>query len=896
MIAVQDKLSDLAVKNERIMLLAVRDWFVFATKQIEHDLTIKYAKSVTSELTDWDGINTRGIEQIKPATLKIMQSSGTATYKQLEIVGSFSVLNVDAVKAADKLCAELVTNVTNKTKAGVRAYVSAGIKEGKSMPKIARELRRSGIVGLTKPQTQSVINYRTLLGDKEKFPKLTATDIDRKVQRYTDKTHRRRMNDIARTETAHAQNVGYCQGLMENGVTEVELSAAPGACEECAALNGQKYPVEEGKDIIPVHPRCRCAMLPVIGETTMTEQGKYDRSELPATMPPCEMRKAAAKDCVPMGLPPWKKYNAMHPEQSSQQSLYDWYKLKYETHEKLSPSAIRFLRINAKRFEARSVKITKPISGVKTTTMTPAEVRALPKQPTVAAPKPAEIKIPVSIKEPNMVWDTAAFDPKAVNWQADYLKSIQEGKRTLNLNLLTKEQRMWYYEATAEHNAMLNASIPRFKHMSTWEKAATSAEKKAIGYYQESFENVGVIRKFQTGKSHYTTVSQKAMAEGKVHFTNLEKVMARCPNHEGMIRRGMRLTDDDIAKLVRGSEYKFDSFTSASGITQKKLQKFLDDFVTNIYDSNKKQVIFEMKSKTAAKLGNISKAKPLDEILIRKNTSYRITGVEQKKGFLQINMEEISTKIKSPGILPKSYVNEFKGWEARHAAHKTELQKRLGIDLKTLKAGTKEWNDVLPAFEKSLKSYTKSTHTFETSREHLKWNIDAPTTVKKNAAIRNVNKFYDKLEDIGADDLIVSYGRRDISANVFRGQYRAQAQPQNFHINVAASDRTKTYFHELGHLLEDNHHAKEKAHSWVAHRGGRKTMPYSKISSYSNDPQLAYKDKFIDPYVGKVYKEGGSEVLSMGMEQFTNYNQMMRFAKKDFDHFSFIHGILTGAI
>jgi len=395
---IQSSLDELAVRNERIMLLAVRNWFDFATKQIEHDLTTKYAKSVTSELSDWDAINAKGIDDIKPATLKIMQSSGNAAYRQLAIAGSFSVLNVEAVKAADKLCAKLVTNVTNKTKAGIRTYVSAGIKAGKSMSNVARELRRSGIVGLTKPQTQSVLNYRTLLSDKEKYPKLTAADIDRKVQRYTDKTHRRRMNDIARTETAAAQNVGYCQGLQDVGVTESEFLIAPtDACEDCLALDGQRYPIEEGKGIIPVHPKCRCVMLPVVGERTVSNVGDYDRSELPATMLPCELRKAAAKDCVPTGLPAWKKYNKLHSEQTSSESLYDWYKLKYETHGKLSPSAKRFLKINAKRFEARSVKIIKPIPGVSTTTVTPAEVRTLPLKPKVPEPSLVQQKWEASL-------------------------------------------------------------------------------------------------------------------------------------------------------------------------------------------------------------------------------------------------------------------------------------------------------------------------------------------------------------------------------------------------------------------------------------------------------------------------------------------------------------------
>lgn len=253
-------------KNERIMQAAVVKWFDFALKQIRRDLARKftkdYAADVTAELTYWKEIEGNGVRAIKPATLTIMGNGAQEAYRIAELEGTFDVLNVRAVKLADKICAKMVTNVTNKTKEGIRTYISAGIKDGKSMPKIARELRP--IVGLTKPQTESIMNYRKLLGDKDKFPKLTAADIDKKVQRYAGKTHRQRMQTIARTETARAQNEGYVMGLEDAGVKETEFSAVSTCCEICESMNGQKYPIEESGGIIPVHPRCTCAMLPVI--------------------------------------------------------------------------------------------------------------------------------------------------------------------------------------------------------------------------------------------------------------------------------------------------------------------------------------------------------------------------------------------------------------------------------------------------------------------------------------------------------------------------------------------------------------------------------------------------------------------------------------------------------
>jgi len=261
---IQSDLSSLVGRNKNTMLIAVRSWFYFAHKQIRHDLTHKFIKDITSELSDWGFIEERGREMLKPATLKIMQTGGNNAYKLLQVKGAFDVLNVNAVTAAEKFTAELVREVTKKTKMGIRTYIKTGIKEGRGMPKIARELRP--LVGLTENQTQSIINYRRLLEDKEKYPKLKPADIDKKVQRYAGKTHRRRAATIARTETARAQNIGYVQGLEDVGVTEVEFSASPGACGDCLALDETRYSAAEAKGIIPVHPNCRCAMLPVVND------------------------------------------------------------------------------------------------------------------------------------------------------------------------------------------------------------------------------------------------------------------------------------------------------------------------------------------------------------------------------------------------------------------------------------------------------------------------------------------------------------------------------------------------------------------------------------------------------------------------------------------------------
>jgi len=241
-------------RSEPVMQEAVQRWFAFNTNQIQIDLRTKFQKDITSELTDWEYLKTKGKDTLKPATLTVMQKGGQQAYNVFKVKGAFDIVNEESVKAANEFTADLVTQVNAETKKGIRTFISAGIKEGKSMDTISRELRP--IVGLTERQAQSVIGYKNILRDKEKFPKLTSSQIDSKVTRYANKTQRRRMQTISRTETARAQNIGYAQGMQDIGIEELEFSRSSGACAICSPLDGKKYNVKVAGGIIPVHPNC----------------------------------------------------------------------------------------------------------------------------------------------------------------------------------------------------------------------------------------------------------------------------------------------------------------------------------------------------------------------------------------------------------------------------------------------------------------------------------------------------------------------------------------------------------------------------------------------------------------------------------------------------------------
>lgn len=74
-----------------------------------------------------------------------------------------------------------------------------------------------------------------------------------------------RADALVRTELAHIQTQAAQQRYKDYGITEYEFFADPDerTCPVCGKLHGQKFPITSAPKV-PVHPRCRCTILPVV--------------------------------------------------------------------------------------------------------------------------------------------------------------------------------------------------------------------------------------------------------------------------------------------------------------------------------------------------------------------------------------------------------------------------------------------------------------------------------------------------------------------------------------------------------------------------------------------------------------------------------------------------------
>lgn len=148
-----------------------------------------------------------------------------------------------------------------------------------------------------------------------------------------------------------------------------------------------------------------------------------------------------------------------------------------------------------------------------------------------------------------------------------------------------------------------------------------------------------------------------------------------------------------------------------------------------------------------------------------------------------------------------------------------------------------------------------------------------------------------------------------------RAFYRETGSPgKPAGVYAGSKDPPKTIVHELGHHLENRVQGiRDRANQFLDYRlsqSGTESKSMSETSSFYRKDETGNDDDFwrmftdsktkpekpIESayYVGKRYKSGDTEIVSMGLEQL--YRDPARFARRDPEYFRFLTGILNGSI
>ena len=259
-------------QGERKLLPLIREWMDESIKAMqvalpkmnlkaitEAEKKIKYAdkkkiKKIVDQFVDWNAINANGIVILKPTILELLGEGGkTVVERKIIKQERFDVIGLEAVKWATEHTATLVTEITGETMKAIQAYITQGINAGKSVEKIARELRP--LVGLTEKQIIATANFHEMLILDR--PEWTVARQNQSAEAYARRLHRKRATMIARTESAFALSEGQRQGYDQMGVKQLERVEDPATeDDDCADNNGRIYTIAEAQGVLPAHPNC----------------------------------------------------------------------------------------------------------------------------------------------------------------------------------------------------------------------------------------------------------------------------------------------------------------------------------------------------------------------------------------------------------------------------------------------------------------------------------------------------------------------------------------------------------------------------------------------------------------------------------------------------------------
>ena len=130
---------------------------------------------------------------------------------------------------------------------------------------------------------------------------------------------------------------------------------------------------------------------------------------------------------------------------------------------------------------------------------------------------------------------------------------------------------------------------------------------------------------------------------------------------------------------------------------------------------------------------------------------------------------------------------------------------------------------------------------------------------------------------------------------------RGRASAENIHghknrtINMGAGFCKRTLFHELGHHLEADPAVYAAALAFLVKRRESDTVyrlsELTGLKGYKRD-EVAYKDTWFNPYVGKVYSYDVTEVFSMGVESWCDDSTLTTRVQNDPEHMKLIAGFM----
>lgn len=301
------------------------------------------------------------------------------------------------------------------------------------------------------------------------------------------------------------------------------------------------------------------------------------------------------------------------------------------------------------------------------------------------------------------------------------------------------------------------------------------------------------------------------------------------------------------------------------------------------YDVGKK--VFALKAKPRFKITNITKETTFDG---------------RVKYFVDLDQIRDGVKPVIKKVTTKTIEKVFNNPKMDELLEKAGVdKKRLKSNIEILKSGLINGKTIdTTEMNRVVKNVTDD---FEYLSEYLikgRYDKEALARIDKltdSVFIGLKSKVYRNRVKRSLHDAIAITGKLPSSLRrVVKTRDRAYALKFSQTINIgssvahAQSCRT-TLLHEFGHHVEyTNKSLNSKAKKIIKTRAkGQEKL--SKLTGLNYSPkEVAFFDDFIDAYVGKIYENGYTEVVSIGLEHFSNGSTMFKLFEKDEEHFNLI--------
>jgi len=194
----------------------------------------------------------RAQQELRKAGYDVPPTTGLNTLQGVISSPFTSPFHADVVGVLYTRVFSELRNITNVMDNIMSQVLSQGLIDGDHPDLLARKLV-SVIDGSGRGTLDLPIEY---------------TRPDGRVVRYTMPA-KQRAATLARTETIRAHHRANIQEYRNWGVDSIEVIAEfvtagdDRVCTECAGYHGNRYTLKEAEFLIPVHPNCRCIVIPV---------------------------------------------------------------------------------------------------------------------------------------------------------------------------------------------------------------------------------------------------------------------------------------------------------------------------------------------------------------------------------------------------------------------------------------------------------------------------------------------------------------------------------------------------------------------------------------------------------------------------------------------------------